>query len=84
MYYDTVETLGHFTELWGWSESFIEFQRSVKQAAWNWDGSNPVRHGANVSSLLHGPVVLQTEGTHSADAWHQDTCYYNLEGHRDF
>ena len=46
VYYDTVETLGHFTELWDRSESFIEFQRSVKEAARNWDGSDPVRRGA--------------------------------------
>jgi hypothetical protein len=46
VYFDTVKALGHFTELWDRSESFIEFQRSVRQAASEWDGKDPIRRGA--------------------------------------
>jgi hypothetical protein len=46
VYFDTLETLGHFTELWDRSASFVEFQRSVREAARDWDGSNPVRQAA--------------------------------------
>ena len=46
VYYDTLSALGHFTELWARSESFLEFQRSVKEAALTWDGRDPIRHGA--------------------------------------
>ena len=45
VYFDTVDALGHFTELWDRSESFIEFQRSVKEAAVGWDGEDPIREG---------------------------------------
>ena len=45
VYFDTVAVLGHFTELWDNSESFIAFQTSVKAAARNWDGNDPVRIG---------------------------------------
>ena len=46
VYFDTVATLGHFTELWERSDSFLEFQRSVREAASTWDGSDPIRNGA--------------------------------------
>ena len=46
VYYDTVAQLGHFTELWERSESFLEFQRSVREAARSWDGSEAIRRGA--------------------------------------
>ena len=46
VYFDTVEALGHFTELWDRSDTFIEFMEHVKRAAVDWDGSNPVRTGA--------------------------------------
>ncbi|MEM9623241.1 MAG: VOC family protein [Pseudomonadota bacterium] len=46
VYFDTVAALGHFTELWDRSDSFIAFQQHVKSAAYHWDGSNPVRRGA--------------------------------------
>ena len=46
VYFDTVATLGHFTELWDRSEAFLEFQRTVKEAARFWDGSDPIRRGA--------------------------------------
>ncbi len=45
VYFDTVAVLGHFTELWDNSESFIAFQTSVKQAARDWDGTDPIRLG---------------------------------------
>ena len=46
VYFDTVDTLGHFTELWDNSEPFKEFQRSVREAARTWDGTDPIRPGA--------------------------------------
>ncbi len=46
VYFDTLKTLGHFTELWDNSETFREFQRSVREAAFEWDGRDPIRHGA--------------------------------------
>ena len=46
VYFDTVASLGHFTELWDRSDAFIEFQRSVRQAAKDWDGNTPIRKGA--------------------------------------
>ena len=46
VYYDTVAALGHYTELWEKSEAFLEFQRSVRQAAYDWDGNDPIRRGA--------------------------------------
>ena len=46
VYFDTVAALGHFTELWDRSDAFIEFQRSVRQAAKDWDGNTPIRKGA--------------------------------------
>ena len=46
VYYDTIDTLGHFTELWDNSEVFREFQRSVREAAREWDGEDPIRLGA--------------------------------------
>ena len=45
VYFDTVDTLGHFTELWDNSDTFREFQRRVKAAAYDWDGSDPIRTG---------------------------------------
>jgi len=46
IYYDTVAELGHFTEIWEKSPSFLEFQRSVRAAARHWDGRDPIRSGA--------------------------------------
>ena len=46
VYFDTVDVLGHFTELWDRSDTFIEFQRSVRVAARDWNGEEPVRRGA--------------------------------------
>ncbi len=45
VYLDTVAALGHFTELWERSDSFLAFQRSVREAAYNWDGTDPIRQG---------------------------------------
>ncbi len=46
VYFDTVQKLGHFTELWDNSEAFKNFLAMVKDAARNWDGDEPVRTGA--------------------------------------
>ena len=46
VYFDTVATLGHFTELWDRSATFLEFQRSVREAARDWDGKDPIRNAA--------------------------------------
>ena len=46
VYFDTVAALGHFTELWDTSETFLEFQRSVREAARGWDGKDPIRNAA--------------------------------------
>ncbi len=46
VYFDTVKTLGHFTELWQNSEAFKDFLEAVKAASRGWDGSDPVRTGA--------------------------------------
>ncbi len=45
VYFDTVAQLGHFTELWERSESFLQFQAVVREAAVNWNGENPIRQG---------------------------------------
>ena len=45
VYFDTVASLGHFTELWDRSDAFLEFQRSVREAAYTWDGEDPIRRG---------------------------------------
>ena len=46
VYFDTVDKLGHFTELWNNSDTFISFMELVKNAAIDWDGDNPIRTGA--------------------------------------
>ena len=43
VYFDTVNTLGHFTELWQRSDAFIDFMNFVKDASVDWDGNDPVR-----------------------------------------
>ena len=45
VYVDTVAALGHFTELWQRSDSFLAFQQSVREAAYTWDGTDPIRRG---------------------------------------
>ncbi|MGI9328821.1 MAG: VOC family protein [Pseudomonadales bacterium] len=46
VYFDTVQKLGHFTELWDNSEAFKNFLTMVKAAAQNWNGDDPIRTGA--------------------------------------
>ena len=46
VYFDTVDDLGHFTELWQNSLAFKDFLEAVKAAARSWDGSDPIRVGA--------------------------------------
>jgi methylmalonyl-CoA/ethylmalonyl-CoA epimerase len=42
-YFDTVSTIGHYTELWDNSQVFKDLFLMVEQAAEGWDGRNPVR-----------------------------------------
>ena len=42
-YFDTVATLGHYTELWDNSSVFKELFLMVEDAAKGWDGKEPVR-----------------------------------------
>lgn len=44
-YFDTVASIGHYTELWDNSEVFKDLFMLVENAAKGWDGSNPVRPG---------------------------------------
>jgi hypothetical protein len=46
VYFDTVNSLGHFTELWDNSEAFKDFMAEVKAAARDWNGDDPVRKGS--------------------------------------
>ncbi len=42
-YFDTVKTLGHYTELWDNSAVFKDLFLMVEDAAKGWDGRDPVR-----------------------------------------
>jgi hypothetical protein len=42
-YFDTVDSIGHFIELWDNSETFKEMFLMVEDAAKGWDGSDPIR-----------------------------------------
>ena len=42
-YFDTLDTIGHYTELWQNSEAFNDIARIVEDAAKDWDGSDRVR-----------------------------------------
>ena len=46
VYLDTVDTLGHFTELWDNSDVFKDFMESVKAASVGWTGENPIREAS--------------------------------------
>ena len=46
VYFDTVASLGHFTELWDNSDAFMNFMEDVKAAARGWDGADPIRKGS--------------------------------------
>ena len=42
-YFDTVDSIGHFIELWDNNETFKEMFLMVEDAAKGWDGSDPIR-----------------------------------------
>ena len=44
-YFDTVDTVGHFIELWDNNAIFKNLFTLVEEAAQNWDGKDPVRPG---------------------------------------
>ena len=44
-YFDTVQSIGHFTELWENTPALNEFFVLVENAAKGWDGKDPVRPG---------------------------------------
>jgi len=43
VYFDTVDTIGHFIELWDNSDAYKGLFQMVEDAAKDWDGSDPVR-----------------------------------------
>ena len=45
VYFDTVDTIGHFTELWDNHAVFKDLFMQIENAAAGWDGSDPVRPG---------------------------------------
>ena len=45
VYFDTVDTVGHFIELWDNNDTFKDLFTMVEDAAKGWDGSDPVRPG---------------------------------------
>jgi len=45
VYFDTVATIGHYTELWDNHSVFKDLFIMVEDAAKNWDGKDPVRPG---------------------------------------
>ena len=42
-YFDTVDSLGHFIELWDNNPAYLDLFRLIEDAAKGWDGSDPVR-----------------------------------------
>ena len=43
VYFDTVKSLGHYTELWDNKAVFKDLFLMVEEAAQGWDGSDPIR-----------------------------------------
>ena len=43
VYFDTVNSVGHFIELWDNNEVYLDLFKLVEDAAKGWDGSDPVR-----------------------------------------
>jgi hypothetical protein len=43
VYFDTVDSVGHFIELWDNNEVYLDLFKLVEDAAKGWDGSDPVR-----------------------------------------
>jgi len=44
-YFDTVDTVGHFIELWEHNVIFTDLFDMVENAAKDWDGKDPIRPG---------------------------------------
>ncbi|HBD12091.1 MAG TPA: VOC family protein, partial [Porticoccaceae bacterium] len=42
-YFDTLDSVGHYTELWDNNDVFKNMFLMVENAARNWDGADPVR-----------------------------------------
>ncbi len=42
-YFDALDSVGHYIELWQNSDAFNEIALVVENAAKNWDGKNPIR-----------------------------------------
>jgi len=45
VYFDTVDRVGHFIELWDNNPVYLDLFALVEDAAKDWDGSDPVRPG---------------------------------------
>lgn len=45
VYFDTVDTVGHFIELWDNDDVFKDLFMLVEDAAKGWDGKDPIRPG---------------------------------------
>ncbi len=45
VYFDTVQAIGHYTELWDNCDTFKKLFSLVENAAIGWDGKDPVRPG---------------------------------------
>ena len=43
VYFDTVESLGHFIKLWDHNKAYLDLFELVEDAAKDWEGSDPVR-----------------------------------------
>ena len=49
VYFDTVDSVGHFIELWDNNEVYLDLFKLVEDAAKGWDGSDP---GATLTALM--------------------------------
>ena len=43
VYFDTLESLGHYTELWDNNDFYKDLFTEIENAAKDWDGADPVR-----------------------------------------
>jgi len=43
VYFDTLDALGHYTELWDNNDFYKDLFMEIENAAIDWDGKNPVR-----------------------------------------
>ena len=44
VYFDTVDTIGHYTELWDNNDFYKDMFMEIENAAKDWDGKDPVRN----------------------------------------